>query len=92
MAKRKTDDKPTNQAQPPVQLAVKAICCVTGCGAVTAQQILSKLPTASIAEIANAEATGNRSQVPKILATIKDSDDDSTLPPGGESSDASAGS
>ena len=71
-----------------VALAVKAICCVTGCGALTAKQFVQRMPTSSIASIAAAEASGKRSTVPQILATIQDSDDSNVVPPGGQGSDA----
>ena len=95
MAKQKT--KPTTEATTAesvgtMQDAIRAICSVTGCGVLYAEHLLGLMEPSMAQAIADAEASGNRALVPKILTTTQDNLKDDPSPvtdlhSSGESSD-----
>lgn len=89
-------DQPTSQATKSGARsdAIRALCCVTGCGSITAEQQLAAMPAETIQAIADAEASGNRNLVPRILQDLQSNEvaPDPDLSTGSQSADEGTGS
>ena len=103
MAKRqpkRTTPAPRSNDGDPTLLARRALCCITGCGALTANDRLAAMDPQTVQQIAHLEKSGQRHKVAALLASLtpptttkaKSAPDVASLPTVSEVADEAANS